>query len=288
MNEHPHIEELEQLARRAGILSPDAMQRLAAHVAECAYCGDILAEIEEYFEAMREVSDERVRQESDRLVRSAQPPAAEVATRTHVLKLHRQESAAASPTAHGYALAAKSESPRAGYSPIATLYSDDGRTLLRILHEHEHATYFFQLMSEFLERVPHALLVAPGREPMMTDADGAFRIADTEIDIVQIASMSIYFPLDRVWTGPLSIRDLTGHDGVVIASDDSTIHLTDVAGTMQAHIRWHGAAETAPRYSGFVTERGRAVGTISDGRVLLPGALLPAGDRPVDGTFLLY
>lgn len=288
MNEHPHIELLEQLARHAGDLSPEIMRALTTHIASCAYCRDMLADIEEFTQALHEVSDESVRHETARLVHLAMPPGSATGPHGHILRLQRREDPVQPLATRGYALAAKSESARAGYSPIATLYSDDGRTLLRILHEREHATYFFQLMSEFLERVPYALLVAPGRDPMMTDGDGAFRVKDSEIDIVQIASMSIYFALDRLRTGPLGHRDLRGHDGIVLASDDCTVHLTAAGEDLHAHIRWHGPAETTPRFSGLVTEVGSAVSTVTDGVARLPHTLFPTGEAAVDGTFLLY
>lgn len=278
MNTHPHIEDLERLALYRHTLTPEQVLRIAEHVRNCAFCRDFLSEIDEFTREMDDLSDERINWETARIVRLASG-----ASTGNVVVLRLQQETPIEPGVSGFALAAKSEETQIGYHPVATLYSDDGRTLLRILHEREHSSYFFQLMSEFMERVPYALLAAPGRTPMMTDVDGSHRVPDTEIDIVQIASMSVYYALDRMKTGPISHGELSSHEGVVLASDDSTLHLSSDGTAVNVRMRWHGSDDSVPRFIGVVSSEGQAVGSFEDGQ-----ATIPLGAVPNDGTLILY
>jgi hypothetical protein len=278
MNTHPHIEDLERMALYRHTLPPEQVLRIADHVRNCAYCRDFLMEIDEFTHEMDNLSEERINWETARIVRLAS------GTSTgNVVVLRLQKEPHIEPGKSGFALAAKSEETQIGYYPVATLYSDDGRTLLRVLHERERSSYFFQLMSEFMERVPNALLAAPGHTPMMTDLDGSHRVPDSEIDIVQIASMYVYYPLDRMKTGPLSHGELTSHEGVVLASDDSTLHLSGDGTAVNVRMRWHGSDDAVPRFIGIVSSEGQAVGTFENGQ-----ARIPLGAVPDDGTLILY
>lgn len=277
MTTHPHIDDLERLALSRDTLNPEQVLHLVDHVRECAYCRDILQDIDDFTRSMEDLSDERIERETARILKLAAGPSAGNAI---VLRLHPE---AIEHTRSGFALAAKSEEAQVAFHPVATLYSDDGRTLLRILHEREHSSYFFQLMSEFMDRVPYALLSAPGRTPMMTDVDGAFRIGDTELDIVQIASMSVYYALDRMRTGPVSAGELASHDGVVLASDDSTLQLRSEGETMHVRMRWHGSDDAVPRFIGITSHDGQAVGNFENGE-----ARLPLRHLPEDAVLLMY
>lgn len=278
MNTHPHIEELERMALYRHTLQPEQVIRIAEHVRNCAYCRDFLEEIDEFTREMDDLSEERIDLETARIVRLASGASA-----GNVVILRLQKEPHIEPGMSGFALAAKSEETQVGYYPVATLYSDDGRTLLRVLHERERSSYFFQLMSEFMERVPYALLAAPGRTPMMTDVDGSHRVPDSEIDIVQIASMSVYYALDRMKTGPLSQSELNSHEGVVLASDDSTLHLSGDGTAMNVRMRWHGSEDSVPRFVGVASSEGQAVGTFENGQ-----ATISLGAVPSDGTLILY
>ncbi|MBR9975051.1 MAG: hypothetical protein KFF77_05685 [Bacteroidetes bacterium] len=277
MKQHPNIDDLERLALYRHTLRPDEVLALAEHVRGCSFCRDTMQEIDDLSRTMDGLSDERIAQETQRILRQAisEP-------RGNVILLHVQPETADSGPAP-FALAAKGEEAQVSFHPVATLYSDDGRTLLRILHERERESYFFQLMSEFMDRVPHALLSAPGRIPMMTDVDGAHRVADTEIDIVQIASMSVFYALDRLRTGPVTTNELGTHDGVVLASDDSTLQLRAEGDVMRVRMRWHGAEDATPRYVGITSKDGQAVGAFENGE-----ALLPLRSIPDDGVLLMY
>lgn len=278
MNTHPHIEELERMALYRHTLPPEQVLRIAEHVRNCSFCRDFLAEIDEFTREMDDLSEERINWETARIVRLASG-----ASTGNAVVLRLQKEPQFEPGMSGFALAAKSEETQVGYYPVATLYSDDGRTLLRILHERERSSYFFQLMSEFMERVPYALLAAPGRPPMMTNVDGSHRVPDAQIDIVQIASMSVYYALDRLKTGPISHGELSSHEGVVLASDDSTLHLTGDGTAVNVRIRWHGSEDSVPRFVGVVSSEGQAIGTFENGQ-----ATIPLGAVPADGTLILY
>lgn len=277
MKQHPHIDDLERLALYRHTLRPDEVLALADHVRGCSFCRETMQEIDDLSRAMDGLSDERIAQETQRILDQAvtQP-------RGNVIMLHVQPEAIDNGPAP-FALAAKGEEAQISFHPVATLYSDDGRTLLRILHERERASYFFQLMSEFMDRVPYALLSAPGRLPMMTDVDGAHRVADSELDIVQIASMSVFYALDRLRTGPVPAAELGTHDGVVLASDDSTLQLRAEGDGMRVRMRWHGAEDTAPRFVGITSRDGQAVGAFENGE-----AQLPLRGIPEDGVVLIY
>lgn len=278
MTQHPHIEDLERLALYRHTLTPDQVLGIAGHVRDCLACRDILNEIDELSRAMEDLSEDEVERQTARIMAVADR------RRTgNMIVLHLQPEPEFDAENGAFALAAKSEEAQISYRPIATLYSDDGRTLLRILHEREHSSYFFQLMSEFMDRVPHALLTAPGREPLMTDVDGALRIPDTDIDIVQIASMSVFYALDRLRTGAIRTAEFSSHDGVVLASDDSTLQLRSEGDSLNVLMRWHGAEESAPRFVGIVSGHRQAVGRFEDGR-----ASIPLASMPEDGMVILY
>lgn len=277
MTKHPHIDDLERLALYRHTLRPDEVLSLAEHVRGCSYCREFLQEIDELSRSMEGLVEERIKEETDRILRQA----TETPTGNVVL-LHLQPEVETGGPA-GFALAAKGDEAQISFHPVATLYSDDGRTLLRILHERDRSSYFFQLMSEFMDRVPYALLSAPGRTPMMTDVDGAHRVSDDDIDIVQIASMSVFYALDRMRTGALTRDELATHDGVVLASDDSTLQLRAEGESLNVRMRWHGAADSAPRFIGITSSEGRSVGTFENGQ-----AQLPLHGIPEDGVLLLY
>ncbi|MFA6235622.1 MAG: hypothetical protein WC824_15745 [Bacteroidota bacterium] len=277
---HPNIELLERFALRRAALPPDEIDGINKHIGECAYCRDILYEIEDLNRQTEDVDEILVSMETARIMRLI--PAGSRRS-VNELILHLRPETAWQKTPGGFALAAKSESIQLDYQPIATLYSDDGRTLLRILHERENATYFFQLMSEQTDHIPHALLVSPGKGPMMTDVDGAFRIPDSEIDIVQIVSMSVFYALDRMRTGRIESRELASHEGVVLASEDSIVHLRSTGEGLEARVRWHGPDDNAPRYIGAVSPYGDEVGVIEN-----ETARLSLSSLPEDCTLVLY
>ncbi|MFZ1729563.1 MAG: hypothetical protein WBQ23_14560 [Bacteroidota bacterium] len=260
--QHPHIEALERFTLRRATLQPGEIAEIIDHVKACAFCRDMLDEIDDLMENTLDVNEKSIDLETARIMRMI--PISSFRAQ-HAVILTLQPVPSPSEGANGFALAAKSEGTLVDYQPVATLYSDDGHTLLRILHERGNASYFFQLMSEQTDHIPHALLVAPGKEPMMTDVDGAFRIPDSELDIVQIVSMSVYYALDRMRAGRIESHELASHEGVVLASEDSTIHLRAFDDGLEATVRWHGSETTPPRYIGMVSGHTKVVGTIENG-----------------------
>ncbi len=278
--QHPDIKELERFAFDRYSLPNERADTIAGHLECCAYCRDGLGEIIELQRCMEQVDKELVARETARIMRLI--PDAGKPARNQIV-LHFRPLPPIEAQSAGYALAAKSEESRADYLPIATLYSDDGHTLLRILHETGRASYFFQLMSEDTRNVPHALLVAPGKNPLITDVEGALRVSDTELDIVQIASMSVFYPLDRMRAGRVTTDDLVSHEGMILASDDSTVRLHGDADGLDVLVRWHGSDATPPRYCAAIGQDVHAVGLIEQEH-----AHLPLTSLPDDSMVLLY
>jgi len=277
---HPNIETLELYAlRRSGLPTEQALV-IMEHLKRCSYCSDIIEEIDDLMRETAQVDNALIARETARIMRLATTgtPAARNET-----VLYLMPSAEASPADQGFALAAKSEEAQIDFRPIATLYSDDGHTLLRILHERDQETYFFQLMSEHTDHIPYALLLAPGKEPMMTDPEGAFRIDDSELDIVQIVSMSVFYALDRMKAGRIENYELVSHEGVLLASEDSTIHFRAAEHGIDAVVRWHGAGTTPPRYIAVVARGMHAIGAVENDQ-----AHLAMSSFPDDSIVLLY
>lgn len=256
------------------------MRSVEGHLGCCSFCRDLVGEIGELRRCVDEADEDLVARETNRIMRLLPFPQRPARNET-ILRFRPLPTVEAGSA--GYALAAKSEETRADYLPIATLYSDDGQTLLRILHETGHASYLFQLMSEKSDHVPHALLVAPGKNPMMTDSEGTLRVSDTELDIVQIVSMSVFYPLVRMQTGPVKPDELSSHEGVLLASEDSTVHMQNDGNGLDVRVRWHGSDDTPPRYCGAVGRDMYAVSVIDHDRTHLPLTSLPE-----DSMLLLY
>jgi hypothetical protein len=254
--DHPHIEVLERFALQRSSIPPEEIPNIL----------DLVAEIADLKEYTVDLDEKLVDLETARIMRMI-PVSGYTAVNKVILRIQPASKPDAAP--NGFALAAKSEGLVLDYQPVATLYSDDGHTLLRILHERGDASYFFQLMSEQLDHIPHALLVAPGKEPMMTDVGGSFRIADSELDIVQIVSMSVYYALDRIRPGSVETHELTSHEGVLVASEDSTVHFRAIEDGIEVLVRWHGSDATPPRYLGAVSSGAQAVGVIENGKTHL-------------------
>ncbi len=277
---HPNIETLELYAlHRSGLPSHQALG-IMEHLGSCAYCSDLLNEIDDLMRETAYLDENLIARETARIMRlvASGTPVARNETILYMMPALDLEASNG-----GFALAAKSEETQIDFRPIATLYSDDGHTLLRILHEREHSTYFFQLMSEHTDHIPYALLVAPGKEPMMTDPEGAFRIDDSELDIAQIVSMSVFYALDRMKAGRIEPYELAAHEGVLLASEDSTLHFRSEDNGIDAVVRWHGAGPTPPRYLGIVSREAHTVGVIEEDR-----ARLPISSFPDDSIVLLY
>ncbi|MBE0642890.1 MAG: hypothetical protein IH600_02315 [Bacteroidetes bacterium] len=277
---HPNIETLELYALRRSGLAPEKALSIMDHLKTCAYCSDLLDEIDDLMRETALVDESLIARETARIMRMASSGTPLARNETILYFMPTADHATSN---GGFALAAKSEETQVDFRPIATLYSDDGHTLLRILHERENTSYFFQLMSEHNDHIPYTLLIAPGKEPLMTNAEGALRIADSELDIVQIVSMSVYYALDRMRAGAVEPYELASHEGVLLASEDSTLHLRKEGEGIGAVVRWHGAGQTPPRFLGVASRDSFTVGVLKEDSTVLPLTSLPE-----DAIILLY
>lgn len=278
MSTHPHIASLRSFASRQTAQSGDIATHLHEHLTRCARCRGLVAEMRELHLAMQEVDEARVREATAGIMSRIND-----ARKPRTIHLHAADPVEDTEQTTTFALAAKSDDISMECQAIATLYSDDGHTLLRILHEEDAKEFSFQLLSEYADHIPYALLHAPRIGPMMTDVEGSFRIADSEIDIVQIVSVSISYAFEHLRVGHMEVQQLDSETGMLLGSDDYTLHVRSTGSQLELFIRWRGDPSSRPRYIGIAAPNCQLAGELDDDRVLLP-----ITEVPEHAAILLY
>ncbi|MBR9979382.1 MAG: hypothetical protein KFH87_14970 [Bacteroidetes bacterium] len=270
MNTHPHIASLRSFASRHDTQSSDIAAHIQDHLTRCDRCGELVAEMRKLHLAMLEVDELRIREETAHIMSRIND-----ARKPRTIQLHAPNPVEDAEQCTTFTLAAKSDDTSIECQTIATLYSDDGHTLLRILHEEDAKEFSFQLLSEYTDHIPHALLHAPGIEPMMTDVEGSFRIADSEIDIVQIVSVSISYAFEHLRVGHMEAQQLDSGTGMLLSSEDYSLHVRNTGSQLETFMRWHGDPSSRPRYIGIAAPDCQLAGELNDNRAILPITALP-------------
>lgn len=180
---HPHIEELRLYISTADSVSRETAERIEGHLAECAFCRDVVVELRHFTQIrQQEVNQHRVHEESekllDRILKGKR-------TQRRTIQLQPRPGSEEKPAVSNgrMVLAAASEEEDVPMlSAISTLYSADESVLLRILLDHEHSEYALYVLAEKKEHSAHVLIESPLSEtPVMTDEDGICRLpADAE------------------------------------------------------------------------------------------------------------
>ena len=278
---HPHIEELRLYISTADSVSKETADRIEGHLAECAFCRDVVDELRHFMRIrQQEVNPQRVHEESekllDRILKGKR-------TQTRTIPLQPRPGSEEKPAVSNgrMVLAAATEDEDAPLlSALSTLYSADESVLLRVLLDHQHREYALYVLAEKKEHSAHVLIESPLSEiPVMTDVDGICRVpADTAEEELDILRFRIHpaWGEKRFTTRDTEILERGEEIRCVLGEHTCTIRYAD--GTLSLRLDTEETAQM-PSYIGCILGKTRSVHPLSSGQIISDASLPAAGDR---------
>lgn len=276
---HPHIEELRLYISTENSVSPETTERIEGHLAECAFCRDVVHELRRFMSIRRNVNEQRVHEESekllDRILRGKR-------THKRIIPLHQRPCGEEKPSVSNGRMvlaAASNDDDAPMLSAVSTLYSADESVLLRILLDHQREEYSLYVLAEKKEHSAHVLIESPLTEtPVMTDDDGICRIPATSEQELDALRFRIHPACGEKRFTARDAELLADGNEIRCALEEHTCIVTYSDGTLALRLRAEEAAH-APAYIGCILGATRTVHPMSSDQVTFDAPLPSAGDR---------
>lgn len=281
---HPHIEDLRRYLSNVPATPDTEIASIERHLDSCAFCRDIIQELKDFLEIRETVDKRRVEAETQKLlekIRTGRSPAG----KPIVMFPKEKRRVPDAPNGKRMVLAAATpKTAREDYSAVATLYSGDERTLLRILVDHTRHEYALYLLFEKQENASHVLVESPLSDiPVMTDDRGMCRIPVRRELLIETDTFRLHAPLVSFALSTEQRATLSGHETAYMPLESHTVELREE----NAHLLFQVGPgdETTPPVShiGAVAHDRRVVAPCLEGMARLPRSLIDESPR-----FILY
>lgn len=192
--EHPTTNDLLRFSGRCVKHASEQDAWISAHLEECAFCSDILAEMAAFEEVLPDVDENALRLETASLVRRAlETPTA--GPRVIPMELVHTSDTDEHWFASSLPLAARSTTARRPVTHLSTLRSKDGRIYLRLLRDSTSGAVLAHLICQQPEAGKQVLLSLNSPETVaLTDDNGFARFALSDLPTDDTALVSIHPP----------------------------------------------------------------------------------------------
>ena len=275
---HPHIEDLKSYTCPDTLLSEKQVSEIEQHLAQCAFCRDLVSEIRQFLKLRPASDDARVRTETEKLLQRIRQGGTK---RSRVITLQprqtRQEIAQPSPRV---VLAAATESRQEPtFSVVTTLFSGDDSILLRILLDHEENAYALYVLAEEQSQAAHVLIdSALSDTPVMTDEQGRAAIPVRRELHMETENFRVHQPYASAVLTERDIGQMHTPAGFHVALGNRDCRLRIEDDTLEV---WLDASdeEDSLRYVGLALNGHRMVNRIAAEAAVFSAALPTAGTR---------